>query len=357
MKVAIDCTHFIKGSVGGFESYLLNLLDGLLEINQLKITLYILSNQKESFIKYTHHGAVLITVPINNPYLRIAWQNIVLPLYSIRHSVILFPANFRPLFLLSKSITVIHDLQYISYPQYWTFAKRLFRTLFIPYSILRSDKIIVTSNTVKNEIKSAFSREDIDVIYIPIVVRQPLAEYDRSKASLLEGHFFLIPSAIHPHKNIQNLLLAIEQLSIQFNHIRFVFVGPYNALDFNLEYKSGQIDVLGYVDIDLLSHLYAKCIAVILPSIYEGFGMPYVEATYAHKTVIASDIPIARELLGDDAVYIDLPFEKMQILAALEFFIQGHPSPKGEGNCKFLIENTTPRVVARKYISLLNEVL
>ena len=356
-KIAIDCTHFIKGRVGGFESYLLNLLDGLSEINKLDITLYVLNDQKQSFIKYLQYGALLITVPVKNPYLRIAWQNLVLPLYSIKHSIILFPANFRPLFLFSKSIIVIHDLQYIRYPQHWSFTKRLLRILFIPYSIMRSDKIIAISNTVKEEIKSSFSREDVDVIYDPIIIRRPPASYDRLKAGLKESPFFLIPSALNPHKNILNLLLAIQQLPIKIDSPRFVFVGPYSPLEFYSQCRSEKVDILGYVDIDLLSYLYDQCIAVILPSVYEGFGMPYVEAIYAHKTVIASDIPVARELLGDDAVYIDSPFEKTQILDALEVFMQTNPKPKGFSNPRFLIENTTPRVVAQKYVNLLNEAL
>ena len=356
-KIAVDCTHFIKGRVGGFESYLLNLLDGLLDINELDITLYILSDQIENFKKYSNYSALLIPVNLYNPYVRIAWQNFVLPIYSIKHSVILFPANFRSILLFCKSVTVIHDLQYIHHPKYWSFTKQLYRKLFIPYSILNSSKVIAISNTVKKDINDAFSRGDVDVIYNPITMKQSLRKIDSTEFNFAKGAFFLIPSSLDPHKNIQNLLLAIDELDAQVDSPRFIFVGPYKASDFCLEYQNSKIEIMGYIDVALLNYLYSKCIAVILPSVYEGFGMPYVEALVARKVVIASDIPIARELLGEDAIYIPPPYEKNQILSTLDLFMYEQRHHIDSSHTKALIQNTNPSVVAQKYIALLKSVV
>ena len=114
-KIAIDCTHFVKGKVGGFELYLMNLLDGIFELNETAVTLYVRSDQADYFSKYSKKFT-LEFISIKNVYKRILWQNIIFPFYSLRHSVILFPANFRPLVLFCKSVTVIHDIQYIYYP-------------------------------------------------------------------------------------------------------------------------------------------------------------------------------------------------------------------------------------------------
>lgn len=356
LKIAIDCTNFTKGRVGGFESFLFNLLDGFLLINEPEITLYVLSKQVQNFAKYSRSGMLVIPVHISGAYTRIAWQNIVLPIYSIKHSVILFPANFRSILLFSKSITVIHDLQYIYYPKYWSFMKRCYRRLFISHSIRRSDKVIAISNTVKKEIIDTFFRDDVEVIYNPIVMKQSLGKLDNIQFNFSRGPFFLIPSALDPHKNIQNLLLAIDQLQAQVGSPQFIFVGPYKASDFCFEYQSTKIYVMGYIDVALLNYLYSKCIAVILPSVYEGFGMPYVEALVARKIVIASDIPIARELLGEDAIYISPPFEKKQILSALDLFMHEQRHHTESSHTKALIQNTSPSVVAQKYITLLRGV-
>ncbi len=164
---AIDCTHFVKGTIGGAETYLLNLLDGFIENNVNGITIFILKSQTTHFNKYEKYFNI-ITVNISNKYLRILCQNIMVTFQSRRFKVFLFPFNFRPILMLCKSATVIHDIQYIYYPSYWPKMMLYYRRFFIPYSIANSTKIITISNAVKNEILSNFSRDKIEVIYNPL---------------------------------------------------------------------------------------------------------------------------------------------------------------------------------------------
>jgi len=353
-KIAIDCTHFVKGKVGGFELYLMNLLDGIFELNETAVTLYVRSDQADYFSKYSKKFT-LEFISIKNVYKRILWQNIIFPFYSLRHSVILFPANFRPLVLFCKSVTVIHDLQYIYYPGYWSYWKTFYRKVFIPFSIKHSNKVVTISNIVKQEIMVNFFRSDIKVIYNPIVLKSFLSRIEDIKYKIPSEPFFLIPSSLLPHKNIVNLLTAIDELQYYKDVPKFVFVGSYEKKAFYQKHITPHIIVYGYVDIEHLNLLYRYCKAVILPSVYEGFGMPYVEALVAKKPVVASDIPIAREILKNEAIYIQKPFNSAKIKTALKKILSKDFRYTEPAGCNDLLAQTKPSNVAYKYISLLNE--
>lgn len=355
-KIAFDCTHFVKGRSGGFESYLINLLDGLMELGELNITLYILKSQKDSFSKYSKYFT-LKSVSVASLYQRILWQNFVLPVLSFGHKVILFPANFRPLILFCKSVTVIHDLQYIHYPSYWGYLKLLYRKFFIPYSIKYSNQVVCISNTVKSEIQKYFHRNDINVIYNAIKPKTFSSPEWRVINSFVPEKFFLVPSTLHPHKNILNLVMAIDELCLANDSPYYIFIGAYTYTDFPQNYKSDKIIVYGYVDVEFLDSLYANCMGVILPSVYEGFGMPYAEALFAQKAIVASDIAIAREILNDGAVYIQSPFDSVQIKIALKRLMDKSIPIRIHSDISALKAQTNPIFVANKYINILGKCL
>ncbi len=349
-KIAIDCTHFIEGKVGGFQSYLLNLLDGIFLLGTFGITLFILKGQEEHFLKYDSQFTLKL-VSINNVYKRIAWQNLIFPFLSICYDVILFPANFRPLLAFCKTVTVIHDLQYIYHPQYWSVSRLLYRKIFIYHSIKYSNRIIAISESVKSEIIQNFNRVDTVVIYNAI--RRFVYSDNRISIKLPEK-FFLVPSSLYPHKNIINLLQAIIKLEELDNAPHFIFVGPFNSFDFYKEYHSPQNILLGYVDVKVLEYLYLCCSCVVLPSVYEGFGMPYAEALFSQKPIVACDIPIAREILNEGAEYIMSPFDDIQILTALKKVINKGIFINIPKSFELLKIKTDPLYVAKEYMNALS---
>jgi glycosyltransferase involved in cell wall biosynthesis len=95
---------------------------------------------------------------------------------------------------------------------------------------------------------------------------------------------------------------------------------------------------------------------MILPSLYEGFGMPYAEALLTGRQVIACDIPIAREVLGDAATFIQPPFGPDEIIAAIQKFLrEGERLPSREAVEK-LEARTLRRNVAERYLELIRGV-
>jgi glycosyltransferase involved in cell wall biosynthesis len=177
------------------------------------------------------------------------------------------------------------------------------------------------------------------------------------RKSITPENFFLVPSALAPHKNIPNLVKAIDELRIANDSPYFIFIGAYSDTEFQRNYKSDRIIVYGYVDVEFLNFLYANCMGVILPSVYEGFGMPYAEALFAQKVVVASDIAIAREILNDNAVYIKSPFDSVQIQIALKRLMDKTTPIRKPSDFSTLKAQTTPSFVANKYINVLKKCL
>ncbi len=259
--------------------------------------------------------------------------------------------------LFCKSVTVIHDLQYIHYPSYWSYIKLLYRKFFIPHSIKYSNQVVCISNTVKSEIQKNFHRKEINVIYNPIKPKILSSAEWRVLNSFAPEKYFLVPSTLHPHKNIPNLVKAIDELCLANDSPYFIFIGAYSNVDFPRNFKSDKIIVYGYVEVEFLNSLYANCMGVILPSVYEGFGMPYVEALFAQKVIVASDIAIAREILNDGAVYIQSPFDSIQIQLALKRLMDKTTPIPIHSDISALKAQTNPSFVASKYINVLGKCL
>lgn len=352
-EIGIDCTPLVRGRVGGFENYLINLLEGLAEAKpaDVSVTLFVRRDQFDSFREFD--GVFRIRpVSLRNNIQRILWQNLVLPFRSRACSVMLFPANLRPLALLCPSVTVIQDLQYLHFPEFWPWHLLLHRRILVPHSIRTSSALIATSESVAEEARKAFGRQDITVIRIPIrlVSAAGVAE---SLADVPEP-FFLVPSILALHKNIPALLEAITELEDELPDLpHFVFTGAYSPEDFPGPTTCSKIRVLGFVDRQRKDALVRLCLAMVLPSRYEGFGMPYVESLLAGKPAIASDIAIAREMLGDAAAYIPAPHGAKEIGATIRAFLNDPRVVPSGDSAQRVLAATAPSYVAQRYLETL----
>jgi glycosyltransferase involved in cell wall biosynthesis len=354
IRVAFECCTFRKGKVGGYEGYLLDLFDGLHEVDpdDMEITIFVLSSQREHFEPYSPRFKIR-TVSVPEVLGRILWQNLVLPFHSFFYDVVFSTANARPPWLFAKSITMVHDLQYHFFPEYWSRSMLLHRRLFVPMSIRRSDLVTTLSETVRDEILREFGREDVAVCYPPIAI-DPLP--DCGPVEGIPEPFFLVPSILSMHKNIENLALACREFEGEQALPFMLFIGAYPPEAFPHEIAPDRGRVLGYVDRGLRDQLMARCAAMILPSLYEGFGMPYAEALMVGRPVIACDIPIAHEVLGDAATFIQSPFGPAEIVVAIEKFLRdGERLPSREAVAK-LEARTQRRNVAVHYLELIRGV-
>ncbi len=234
----------------------------------------------------------------------------------------------------TKKITTIHDLIPLRLP-YTTLDDKEFFYRLIKKSIRNSDLIITVSESSKKDIVDIYkcSPEKICVTYQPLTIDSTNLEKDLDKIStslnrykLVNEKYILFVGAIEPKKNVGRLIDAYAALRPD---LRLVIVGKKGWLWENeigkLEALFGKnfprkVLLLDYVSAQDLKYLYQGAYCFVFPSLYEGFGLPPLEAMSLGCPVITSNTSSLPEVCGDAALYVD-PYDVKDIADKLEQII------------------------------------
>lgn len=243
-------------------------------------------------------------------------------LWSTRHllrlkpSLVLYPKNVIPPvhFLLPfKKVNVIHDLAYFepslkAYP--WK--DTLFMRTFIPMSCKAASRILAVSEFTKEDIIARFGikRDRVGAITEGVEsgfgVPRDTGCLDRLA---VERPFFLYAGSLSPRKNLQRLLAAVTPVLMDRN-LDLIITGlkswgDNSFLESYIQRSKGRIRVLGFIDEEELIELYQKAKGFLFPSLYEGFGLPILEAQLARCPVLTSVQTVCPETSGGLAVHVD----------------------------------------------------
>ena len=248
------------------------------------------------------------------------WWAIGLPLYARRARFDLFHGtNFDvPLWNNRRSVVTIHDLSNLLHPD--QHRKRSVRRarVRLPLAVRLAKMIITPTESVKREVCDHFAVKPSKVAAIPLAARrnfQPLvpAQTIEVRRRLgIEDDFLLFVGTLEPRKNLLTLLKALAQILSQTSlRPQLVIAGGEGWLmdeTFSFINKSGigdQLRLTGYLGDQDLCALYSSCRIFIYPSLYEGFGLPPLEAMACGAPVIAGRIPALKEILGDAARLVE----------------------------------------------------
>ena len=248
------------------------------------------------------------------------WWSFGLPLYARKAGFDVFHGtNFDvPFWKRRRSVVTIHDLSALLHPD--KHRTRLVRRarLRLPLVVRAADTIITPTESVKREVCQRLNIRAGKVTAIPSAARagfqpRPLAQTDSIRKRLgVEDDFLLFVGTLEPRKNLLTLLKAFEQIAGDSSlRPQLVIAGGEGWLMdemFAFMKKSAIADRLcltGYLKDDELCALYSSCKAFIYPSIYEGFGLPPLEAMACGAPVIAGRIPALQEILGNAALLVE----------------------------------------------------
>jgi glycosyltransferase involved in cell wall biosynthesis len=244
---------------------------------------------------------------------------LLLSKYSNRSFDLYWEPNIVPLEHLQSKylITTIHDFSFQHYPECLPKENKEYLQKHFWKNIRKSDKIITGSNYVKDEIIGLlqYDAANIKVIYHG-VDHDNFKMYDHSSlrkfiaAHKLPDKFILFVGSIEPRKNLKNVLMAYNALPDAFKkECKFVlagFSGWKNAEIMQIIKREGKnIVYLGYLSNLELAYLYNLASAFIYASLYEGFGIPPLEAMACGTPVIVSRSSSLPEVCGDAAYYVD----------------------------------------------------
>lgn len=354
--IAIDGTAYVEGRAPGFNNFLLTLLEGASKNWTLnyEILLFVREDQLSSFLLFENVFNVK-AVKFNGVIARFFWQNFILPFLSPEYDLILFPANFAPFLSVKEYVLVIHDLNYLSFPGNYSFLSYFGKKALTKKSIVGAKRCVVISNQVKIEV---FTYCGVTPTVIHNMVRAPKLNFDRTLLPSELEHapsIIIVPSSLAVHKNVYSAYDAALGIVKADSNITFVFFGGWSVSEFRIKEPHSRILVLGYVSQNIKDALFSICRSVLVPSVYEGFGIPYIEALLIKRTLICCDIPIAREVAGSSPIYINAPYGAPEIADAIERARINNFH--AENACDLNLNMYSQSHVSEKYIGVFDSIL
>ena len=245
------------------------------------------------------------------------------------------PHYVLPLLCGTPSVVTIHDCIHLLFPQYlpnryaWHYAHFMMGS-----AIRRSSLVLTVSEASRRDILHFFPWADPEKVQVVPnaldlgVLEDPgEAEMERVRERYqIRGRFILYAGNIKPHKNLERLVTAFSLLRRRggFDDVRLVIVGSaeenkYAALRRTAEVTGvrNEVRFFGFVPDRTLSALYRSTSAFAFPSLYEGFGLPPLEAMACGAPVVTSKLSSLPEVVGDAAVFVD-PWSTSDIADGLE---------------------------------------
>ena len=262
--------------------------------------------------------------------LRRLWSQVRLPvaLAGERPDLLFVPAHAIPFGWPGKALTVVHDLAFERYPHAYTAGERAYLRLTTRWAAIRSRLLIAVSESTKADLVSAFGVRPERIRVVPLGA--PTAQVAPAPASRLaelglNGNFVLQVGRIETRKNQVAALAAVERLE----GVTLAVAGPERdpAIAARLR-QSDRCRVLGRVDQPTLERLYKSARAVIVPSLYEGFGLPMLEAMARGKVVVAAKASSLPEVGGDAAPYFHDGADADQVARVIEVALGDEPLRK-----------------------------
>jgi glycosyltransferase involved in cell wall biosynthesis len=331
VRIAIDTRKLHDYGIG---TYVRNLIRQLARQDQT--TEYVLLCHPHDCDAAKALGENFRAVPDDSPPYSIREQ-ISVPMDLRREGVDLFhaPHYVLPPLVMCPSVVTIHDCIHLMFPQYlpnrlaWGYARASMWT-----ATHRSDRVLTVSEASKRDILRFFHipPEKIDVIYNGIddhfwtAPSEDVVERVRERYQLNDP-FLLYAGNIKPHKNLERLIEAFERLRGEgFADLKLLIIGDeiskYAALRraVHRHHLHKHVRFFGFVPDDTLAVLYRLADVFVFPSLYEGFGLPPLEAMASGTPVVTSNVSSLPEVAGDAALLVD-PRDSEAIAGAIRMVL------------------------------------
>jgi len=330
MRIGVNSLFLKLGQVGGAEFVLRGLLSGLAQNPNIDLYIFI-NHELVKWLQDLNLGASLNIVPVKIWGNRFVSEALQLPMIVNRYKLDgLINTNYfttwRSL-LKSPCATIIHDLNYLHFPNLFSWYKKLWLKLTHQMTLANADRTVTISEFVKKDIQKNYGFNHIpDVIHNPILWDRldisELSDLDKINKSLIAQPFILSVANHYQHKNLATLVKAFAKLP-NLSEVRLVLVGqlpdsllgmrrdrcddiPQLVKELRLE---NRVYITGYISDRELAWYYHHAALFAFPSIFEGFGMPPVEALGMGLPVLTTRCTAIPEVTMNLAEYIENPMD------------------------------------------------
>ncbi|MBR3071706.1 glycosyltransferase family 1 protein [Fibrobacter sp.] len=233
------------------------------------------------------------------------WEQFDLPQHLKKKGspLLLNFCNTAPVFYSNK-ISTLHDITYIRFPKTYSIAFRLFYQAIIPRVLKSSKHVFTVSEFSKKEICNYYHLLDEKITVVHNAVNDSF--HPQSNEKLTKENYLLAVSSVKESKNFEMIVKAFEGVSKEMGNLKLFIVGDlksgsFSSINLDTLTSNPKIKLLGRVSDAELVELYSNAIAFLFPSLYEGFGIPVLEAQACHCPVIASNAASMPEVLANSA--------------------------------------------------------
>ena len=318
-NIAVNMLWCVPGAVGGSEEYFIRQLHGLVEIEApFNVTVYAPKGFSTAH-KDLSSAIRIIEAPsrCTSRELRVLLENTWLVSQTKSADMVHHGGGTLPSRGKSTTLLTIHDVQYLTYPEYFSAVKLRYLKNRVPSAIRRASVVAAPSNYVREGIERSFGIDRSRTAVIRHGLEPAIGAYKtsetqlRARFNLGSSRVLLIPAITHPHKNHEFLLrLLANEWSNE--DVKLVMVGGEGLAESRIQSLIAELQIAhkvvrsGRVNAADRDGLIALAEALVFPSKYEGFGAPVLEAMALGTPVISSDCASLPEVIGDGGLVLPL---------------------------------------------------
>ena len=334
MRIAVNTRFLLPSGLEGLGHYTHEVLKAMVKAHpEDDFIFYFDRPYDDKYLFCENVEARVVRPPARHPFLWYWWFEWVLPnqLRKDRPDVFFSPDGFASLHYSGKQAMVIHDLGFEHYPHHVPYFARRYYQHFSPKYADHVDRIFAVSQSTKVDVVNRYGidAEKIDIAYNGVRDHfRPLSEEEINEVrkEYSQGEpYFLFVGAMHPRKNIGRLLQAFDLFAAENHEVRLLLTGRKAWMSSDIEriYKkmrfSDRVTFLGYLDEKDLAKVTGAAQAMVYPSLFEGFGVPLLEAMTSGVPIVTSTVSCMPEIVGDAAILVDpkMPEEIGQAMARM----------------------------------------
>lgn len=332
MKIAVNAKALLKGNSDGVGRFMHETFSRIVKAHPEHQFYFIFDKSYEPYHIYGKNVEPIVLTPsAKHPLMWWYWHEVLLAdqLKKLKPDVFVAPDGFLSLSVPTAQVAVIHDLSFEHYPELETWARRKYFHHFFPRFAERANRILTVSNFSKSDLCGTYkiSPHKIDVAYNaadPIFAPLTQKQIDDLRFDLTDGcPYFVYVGSIHPRKNVGRMLRAFDRFKDEVpSNYKLLMVGnpsfksPKAEKIYRDMHHKSEVIFTGWLSNEHLSKAVGAAEALIFVPIFEGFGIPLVEAMKANVPIITSSVTSLPEVAGDSAVQVD-PFSITAIKNAM----------------------------------------
>ena len=311
-RIGVNALYLIPGGVGGTEIYLRALLRSLAEMDPANRYFVFTNRETGADLVPAAPNFTRVPQPVRATFRpgRLLWEQTGLPLAALRLELdVLFNPGFTaPLFCPCPQVTVFHDLQHKRHPENFRWFDLPFWRFFLYWSAQVSRTVLADSEATAADLRAWYRLPEAKLRVVPLGVDEA---FFGIAARRRPEPFLLAVSTLHPHKNLDGLLRAFAEFRRAHPQFRLVVCGIHGFFSRELQALreslalEDAVEFPGWVAREALYELYATAWAFVYPSLFEGFGLPVLEALAAGVPTACSAIEPLRGIAGEAALQFD----------------------------------------------------